>query len=47
VCCVPHGRSETYLGKSVATAMNDSLGLGENIIKCGVNVTVVYLSIKK
>jgi hypothetical protein len=37
-----HGRSETYLGKRVATAINDPLGLGENIIKCGVNVTVVY-----
>jgi hypothetical protein len=37
------GRSETYLGKRVATAMNDPLGLGENIIKCRVNVTVVYL----
>jgi hypothetical protein len=29
--------------KRVATVMNDPLGLGENIIKCGVNVTVVYL----
>jgi hypothetical protein len=43
VCWGPHGRSETYLGKRVATAMNDPLGLGEKIIKCGVNVTVVYM----
>jgi hypothetical protein len=34
---------ETYLGKRVDTGMNDPLGLGENIIKCGVNITVVYL----
>jgi hypothetical protein len=36
-------KERNYLGKRVATGMNDPLSLGENIIKCGVNVTVVYL----